>query len=1609
MRQVPRVRPQVAPTLRKPPQTPAVVQQGMTAVQKPLMQSTTQPPPEVKKPSATGPLTLHVYSKADKDEIGIETLVGEYVEMGTNHGKKFFKRKKGAEGIEEVTVFLYFWDNRDGADFGGWWFGDKVGGAQVWSRCEKADMLPPASGWRIPWDGPVQNALVVESQMQQAKPAVAVPAKVEAKEETKTEVADVVKTEPELDERVQRATDRVVLAEIEATQALESSSAMMEGEVSDESLQVVEELLVAQQTTMTESHKSLAAEIIEARKVSPKSVAALSKLTPRLRSVQASLVAEIARAKQLSKRKLVEAEEKQKRAHAEEFQLQAEQRDAKALEESLPVAMDVVTKAEDMIEVVITTASPLAVEFAEEMSESVSNLLQETEEAAGKAHEAIQAARKEVNSKISAATNFAPEARKVALAEFSSLQDKLNESEKKLAPYLRIRKEYEHKLSAKKVMTEVASKLGSVEIEVDKVTSLLMGSSSTSRDEIKAAEASLAPVMHSLTTAMKFVEERMQGAQGALKDDLSQMQERGKETEKRVSSFRLQLRSKMDQLQLQNLLSQGLEKTQHAEDLLEKTVSAETPLVKGLDELEKEEASEAIAASEASAKAAEVAASQAKAFLKAKLVDAKSFPDATRKPTVDELIQLQNRVDAVSQKVAAFKRESAQRKTVLLLREVTEKVDIVETRVQQAVRAAEPLSMEKLEEVPTSTLKQITDQTLEAEKAAALAFADARKALVTKQRDGQAWESPSFAAELTKLQGKLNSAKQELDKQRKLTLQAEKLWKSKELVKDKEEAMKQVESEVERVEILTTPLGDERPSTESIKEMDAAVNAVQQSLNEVVSSLEVAQHTAQGSLKVQLVKLLVRTKKSQEKLNEIKALTQEQRERVACEQILKEARAKLVGLDEAFQKVSDAETPYLKGDEILAVDEATQAVADSEAAAAAVQQAIHATRTFLTAKSLEVRGFVDAVAKMGLQEIGLLASKNEEGAERLAQFKKETEGRKRIAQHQQALAKASDAEEAVQKTILASTPLAAKNVDEIQPEEAHEFCERLLEAEKEAQAKLNDARKFLMDRQRERKGQSELSELSQLLARLNSAQVDLAKAKTTASEHEQKFVARMLMQQADEIAREVDSELEKAVEAAAPLTVDGGKMFVAASMTKMILEALTEYMNEKGLTKESLFQQMSKGSTDGRCARADCLAFLEKIPEMCGRPDLAVSSEHGSAIFDQLDSKAEGSISSKEFNDAFRERYICIHGTSVTDGFEVAASKTVAKLEADEVVEALAEPRSHDTSGVMRVHVRLLKDDTTGWVTMQGSEGTMYLGPFTAYASFMKSLDKAMTSAMSTSAKAANFINQKGEDVQDCKQGPLADAKVELTKLRSQVSVMQMKLDQLKKRVEEGKKEHSKREELERKKQEEKKDRRAASLILKAISDKVSNAQAGLSKMEGQASPLTSVSEADLGKVSSPLEVSKASAASFDEVLSLVAEAKECIKAHEGKVLKAPKGPWSELKQAMSKQQREVFVIGKKANEIMSKVRILCNNFIASKQGEVAQAFRKQIQQRGISIDKLYDELAGKKGDQIPQEKFSKALDKLPDLTLSCHQSTRRCCSSLGRQEVSAEGPSSRC
>lgn len=102
---------------------------------------------------------------------------GTYQLAGENHGKPAYKRDGQVNGLDVRT---YYWDERDGAGFCGWWFGPVVGGDQVWAyHTDKSSPMPPTTGWKVPYDGAVDGSMGIQykpraaagmAQPQQAAP-----------------------------------------------------------------------------------------------------------------------------------------------------------------------------------------------------------------------------------------------------------------------------------------------------------------------------------------------------------------------------------------------------------------------------------------------------------------------------------------------------------------------------------------------------------------------------------------------------------------------------------------------------------------------------------------------------------------------------------------------------------------------------------------------------------------------------------------------------------------------------------------------------------------------------------------------------------------------------------------------------------------------------------------------------------------------------------------------------------------------------------------------------------------------------------------------------------------------------------------------------------------------------------------------------------------------------------------------------------------------------------------------------------------------------------------------------------------------------------------------
>jgi len=96
------------------------------------------------------------------DKTIADIITGDYHPYSSNHGKPVYKKEATTRTIE---VLIYFWDDRDGPELCGWWFGPNVGGEQVWAyHPSRSAATPPAGEWNVPHDGQIDPAFSVKAQ-----------------------------------------------------------------------------------------------------------------------------------------------------------------------------------------------------------------------------------------------------------------------------------------------------------------------------------------------------------------------------------------------------------------------------------------------------------------------------------------------------------------------------------------------------------------------------------------------------------------------------------------------------------------------------------------------------------------------------------------------------------------------------------------------------------------------------------------------------------------------------------------------------------------------------------------------------------------------------------------------------------------------------------------------------------------------------------------------------------------------------------------------------------------------------------------------------------------------------------------------------------------------------------------------------------------------------------------------------------------------------------------------------------------------------------------------------------------------------------------------------
>lgn len=686
-----------------------------------------------------------------------------------------------------------------------------------------------------------------------------------------------------------------------------------------------------------------------------------------------------------------------------------------------------------------------------------------------------------------------------------------------------------------------------------------------------------------------------------------------------------------------------------------------------------------------------------------------------------------------------------------------------------------------------------------------------------------------------------------------------------------------------------------------------------------------------------------------------------------------------------MEKVNDAELPFLKGIEELPLSEATSTIRSSEDAADVVQKVISDARTYIAGRTLEVRRFGEGISKPALEEFQKQTERLNASGQKLSQFRRDTEQRKRQVLLQEGRERLAAVEAEVEKAVVAIAPLGNEELDTLTPEAATAICEKLAALDKVAQGKVDDTDAFMRNSQKLVRGHaSHEDQLRQMQLKLGGLQMDLQKSKKAANEREQRFVAKKLLTEASDLAGEVDAEIERATETAAPLLVEGGEDFLVANNVLQLVDALKDKMRKDGTSQEVIFSQMANGAKSA--SKAVFKSYIEKIPETLGREDLTFTDAQREAMFKHVDKNKDGEVSAGEFEDMFRERFMCVHSISVTDTFDISTSKTVVKLELDEVVEAVGDSRRNNVLGVSRLECKLLESGKTGWVTMKGNQGTTYLEPFSPYNSFAKSLERVLEATSKKTSSANLFIKQKGAELASCSVGPLVDARGELAKLRPRVSAAGKRLEELKRKVQEARREFAKKEEAEHKAQQEARDRKTAGIALAAVSEAVTAVEADLQKLEDVARPLTSADGSALESFATPISVSKETETLASTLAKCVAAAKAVASEQQVVLAKSSKGPLHEAKQNLSKMLVKVEANEKKSLSLQGAVKAACEKCATSAAARMASVLREDVQKRDITLDALFLELAAPSKEAISEDAFCRKVTKSPAMACSSEQ-----------------------
>lgn len=1187
------------------------------------------------------------------------------------------------------------------------------------------------------------------------------------------------------------------------------------------------------------------------------------------------------------------------------------------------------------------------------------------ETAATEALKKLDAAKADIGEKMKTIASYAPEAKKTAQASLMEMQKKVNEAVKTVTVYKSFKVQLPKLAANEKTISEISEKLKGHDGAISKAGELAKASSMT-KEKLGQIEEQVDPVQKAISEVGISLS-KLRGLDAVTQDKATKLRARGDELKKKVEGVFSKIKGQRDKIKAEENIETAKELAEKCDSCWKACQEAEMPFLMGVEVLPKEENEEALKNCKEASTAAAVAANAARSHCRVKLAEAKAYEKDLSASTITELTKLMKEIEANEVKFSKFAKDLAERRILPLITEALDALDEFEKKVKIAESAGKVLLSPSIETETAEVVDGAVEKLKSVLSEANASGNKAKNTLQKNQRDSHARDNHPSVVQIKK---GLTDGNEKLSKLRSALTKGEQIVRAQKALTSGEEKVKEAEEAAAKAK-KCVPKAGKAFSMDAVSKLKEACAEAMKSTKLASSAISPAMTGAPSQVKAELQKLLDRNTAAKKEIDEIQSSTKEPREEALSSHYVEEGKEKVKAVEDAAQKMDDAEGPFLIGSSMGSSKATFEVLEKCSQAAKEVQVAISAYNTLQSQKIGESRQFAAEMSKKVKEIFAELAAKVKKVSDKLVTFEKDSRERSKEARMVEVGEKEKELEANAKKTLSAVEVFTKEGADKMSEAEAEAPLKAFMEAEKETSKIIQSLTGFLQARAKEQQGNKEHTEtIKKVQERIKEIKDEITEKRKSVTPHEKRSLGTRLLAEAKEQVAGLDAEIKKATGACAPLLEEAGLQFLVAASVSSLAAALQKHMQEKSLSIDEVFKSIKKGKALGD---KDFSKFLSDLAAS-GHDELGALSEgRPEAMVKKIASSSKG-ISAEDFANILKQECTCTKQVTLTDKFEIEGGETLCKVEPGTTVELLGASKD-DEKGLTRSECKV--GDKTGWITVKQGKGVRYLTIVSPFKVFCAGMDKAVQEGGSAVQKVSSSLSGKLKQGGPAEEGPLKEARTQMEKLKEDVTAAIKAIEELKKKVGEAKRAYATKEAAERNAHIEAKNKKEAAPFLEAPNAKVEALEAEVKAVEEAAAPMVSLSGDGLQSFATPASVAE----KVDKLAAAVKEsadaAREAIKEQTkaASEISPPTGGIALAKSTLKGLSAKVDKLAGEARKAQGVVSGKCKSLTAAKLEPVADALRKLAAKKGKSIEEFFD--SRKKGEKIPEAAFCKTLESL--------------------------------